>query len=113
MPAPVPSTGVGGTTSLTYFPPRPVEAGRVRSVASLVVVSNGTSGATTQTNRTTTNDGRGDNALTVDLTAAGGVVTAAAVGNNAGLGYRVGDLVTVTDSSAAGAVVLRVASVTG
>jgi hypothetical protein len=92
-----------------------VEHGRQRAVSTLAVVSNGTSGATNQTGLATTSDGNGNDALLVNLTAAGGVVTAAAVGSNAGLGYRVGDYVTVTAAAAGtGAdVVLRVTAVTG
>ena len=64
-----------------------------RSPRAFAITGNGTSGATTLTNLATTTSGAGTG-LTVNLTAAGGVVTAAAV-NTRAFGYRVGDTVTV------------------
>lgn len=92
--------GVGVTNSDTWYPFPPVELGRAgAAVATVTVTGNGGSGATTMTNRATTTDG-GGSALTVNLTASNGVVTAIAVGNNAGDGYRIGDQITVSAATA-------------
>jgi hypothetical protein len=84
--------------------PNPVafdgEAVRIRrSPNQFRVTGNGTSGATNQTNRTTTTSGAGTG-LTVNLTAAGGVVTAAAPGSTRGFGYRIGDTITISTAQA-------------
>ena len=94
--------GVGpSVTHDTWFPFAPVELGRAgNAVATLSVKENGTGGGSSSTTNTaTTNDGNGAD-LTVDLTIGSGVVSAAAVGNAAGTGYRVGDKVTVTAADA-------------
>lgn len=69
-----------------------------RTIRSLEIVADGDANATTQTGRTTSG-GRGTG-LTVDVTAAGGVVTAVAVNDPGDKGYQVGDLITITNSSA-------------
>jgi hypothetical protein len=68
-------------------------------VKTIKVEQDGTSGATAKTNlaTTTTNTGTG---LTVNLAAAGGKVTGITVGNNAGIGYQVGDSVAITTAAA-------------
>ncbi|MFN7318964.1 MAG: hypothetical protein ACK5S6_05610 [bacterium] len=93
MPVRQTSVGVGTVNSSTFFPPVPVERGRARGVATLTIITNGTSGATTTSNALTTCE-RGvlSSGLTVNLTAAGGVVTAA-VPNAAGLNYQIGQLI--------------------
>lgn len=109
MPVRQTSVGVGSIAgSSTFFPLVPVEQGRARGVASLSIITNGTSGATT-TNPALTTCERGvlSSGLTVNLTAVGGVVTAA-VPNAAGLNYQIGQLVRPIGSTATGAVVLRV-----
>lgn len=109
MPVRQTSVGVGSVAgSSTFFPPRPVENGRGRGVATLSIITNGTSGATS-TNPATTTCERGNlsSGLTVNLTAAGGVVTAAAP-NAAGLNYQIGQLVYPIGSTATTQVLLRV-----
>ena len=64
--------------------------------SALTVTGNGTSGATAKTGLATT--GGSGTGLTVDLTAAGGVVTGAVV-KVAGSGYAVGDVITVAKSN--------------
>ena len=86
--------------SETWYPFPGIELGRAGgAVATVTVTGNGGSGATTKTNQVTTTDGRGSG-LTVNLTAAGGVVTAIALGNAAGSGYRIGDQITVSAAAA-------------
>lgn len=109
MPVRQTSIGVGSIAgSSTFFPLVPVEQGRGRGVASLSIITNGTSGATTTSNALTTCE-RGvlSNGLTVNLTAAGGVVTAA-VPNAAGLNYQTGQLILPIAATASTQVVLRV-----
>lgn len=106
--------GVGVTTSQTWYPFAPVELGRAGgSVVTVTLTGNGGSGATNKTNQATTSD-RNGSGLTVNLTAAAGVVTAITVGNNAGDGYRIGDQITVSAAAAgtASAVTGTVASLT-
>lgn len=109
MPVRQASVGVGSIAgSSTFFPPRPVEVGRSRGVASLSIITNGTSGATT-TNPALTTCERSvlSSGLTVNLTASGGVVTAA-VPNAAGLNYRIGQLIRPIGSTATGSLILQV-----
>jgi hypothetical protein len=108
MPVRQTSVGVGTVNSSTFFPPVPVERGRARGVATLTIITNGTSGATTTSNALTTCE-RGvlSSGLTVNLTAAGGVVTAA-VPNAAGLNYQIGQLIFPIAATATTQVVLRV-----
>lgn len=109
MPVRQTSVGVGSIAgSSTFFPLVPVEQGRARGVATLSIITNGTSGATTTSNALTTCE-RGvlSSGLTVNLTASGGVVTAA-VPNAAGLNYRVGQLIYPIAATASTQVVLRV-----
>jgi hypothetical protein len=101
--------GVGSIAgSSTFFPARPVEYSRNRGVATLSILTNGTSGATTTSNALTTCE-RGvlSSGLTVNLTASGGVVTSA-VPNAAGLNYFIGQLIRPIGATASGALVLRV-----
>lgn len=65
----------------------------------MAVTQDGTSGATAKTNLATTTQGNGTG-LTVNLAAAGGKVTEMTVGNNAGSGYQMGDVVAVTATAA-------------
>jgi hypothetical protein len=77
----------------------------------LAVVDGGTSGATNKTGQATTGGAPGTG-MTVDLVAAGGVVTSARVGSNPGNGqYPIGAQITVAAATAGTAadVVLRVA----
>ena len=76
---------------------------RNQRVAAIAVTGNGTSGATAKTNLATTTSGKGTG-LTVNLAAAGGVVTAITVGNSAGLGYELGDTIGITTTLAGTAV---------
>lgn len=88
--------GVGVTNSETWYPFPGIELGRAGgAVATVTLTGNGGSGATSMSNKVTTTD-RNGSGLTVNLTAAGGVVTAIAVGSNAGDGYRIGDQITVS-----------------
>jgi hypothetical protein len=88
--------GVGVTNSETWYPFPGIELGRAGGkVATVTLTGNGGSGATTMTNKATTTSKNGSG-LTVNLTAAAGVVTAIALGNNAGTGYRIGDQITVS-----------------
>jgi hypothetical protein len=100
--------GVGTIAgSSTFFPCRPVEEGRARGVAGLVLLTNGVSGVTAVSNRPTTSErplNRGAG-LTVTLTAAGGVYTAVAV-NAGGTGYRENDLIRVVGNAGTGTVLL-------
>lgn len=109
MPVRQTSVGVGSIAgSSSFFPPRPVEIGRARGVATLSIITNGTSGATT-TNPALTTCERSvlSSGLTVNLTASGGVVTAA-VPNAAGLNYQIGQFVRPIGSTATGSLLLRV-----
>jgi hypothetical protein len=86
--------------SETWYPFPGIELGRPGKVATITLGTatgdNGTSGATTVSNKATTTDGKGSG-LTVDITAAAGVVTAVAINSgNAGSGYRIGDKITVS-----------------
>jgi hypothetical protein len=86
--------------SETWYPTPPIEYSRAGGkVASITLTGNGGSGATTMTNKATTSDGRGTG-LTVNLTAGSGVVTAVAVGNATGTGYRIGDQITISTAVA-------------
>jgi hypothetical protein len=109
MPVRQTSVGVGSIAgSSTFFPPRPVESERARGVASLSIITNGTSGAiTTNLAATTCERGVLSSGLTVILTAVGGVVTAATP-TTAGLNYQVGQLIYPPASAASTQVVLRV-----
>lgn len=109
MPVRQTSVGVGSVAgSSTFFPPVPVERHRARGAATLTLITNGTSGASTTSNCVTTCE-RGvlSSGLTVNLTAAGGVVTAA-VPNAAGTNYAIGQLIFPIAATATTQVVLRV-----
>jgi hypothetical protein len=97
--------------SLTFFPHRQVEDGRNRGVASLTIITNGTSGATT-TNPASTTCERNclASGLTVNLTAASGLVTAATP-NAAGLNYKEGMLIYPYGAGTSTQPILRVDSV--
>ncbi len=69
-----------------------------RPIRSVTLVDDGTGSATTQTGRATS--GGSGTGLTVDLTAAAGVVTAVAINNQGDKGYKLGELITVTNSTA-------------
>jgi len=109
MPVRQTSVGVGSIAgSSTFFPLVPVEQSRARGVATLSIITNGTSTASTTNNCVTTCE-RGvlSSGLTVNLTAAGGVVTVA-VPNAAGLNYQIGQLIYPIAATATTQVVLRV-----
>ena len=103
-------TGIAGLTSKTWYPQPPVEWGRAGgSVATITLGSatgdNGTGSGTNGTvdNKPTSTDGNGDDNLRVDLTIASNVCTAITVDAAAaadGVGYRIGDKVTVTAGNA-------------
>ena len=81
--------------SSTFFPFAPVELGRDRGVASLVLIGNGTSGATSTNPAATTCERSNLNSgLTVTLAASGGVYTGVTI-NAAGLNYREGEVLQV------------------
>ena len=109
MPVRQTSIGVGSIAgSSTFFPLVPVEQSRARGVATLSIITNGTSGASTTSNALTTCERSVlSSGLTVNLTASGGVVTAA-VPNAAGLNYQVGQLIRPIAATATTQVVLRV-----
>lgn len=109
MPVRQTSIGVGSIAgSSTFFPLVPVEQSRPRGVATLSIITNGTSGASTTSNALTTCERSVlSSGLTVNLTASGGVVTAA-VPNAAGLNYQVGQLIRPIAATATTQVVLRV-----
>ena len=96
MPIRQTSVGVGTVAgSSTFFPNRPVESGRDRGVATLTLIGNGTSGASSTNPAATTNERTNLNSgLTVTLTAAGGIYTAVAI-NAAGVNYREGEMILV------------------
>ena len=108
MPQATSTTGVGGTTSETFFMPPPVEWGRAGGAVKTIAVGsasgdNGTGGGTdgAVADKTTTTDG-GGTGLVVDLTIASNVCSAivpdpAAAGSD-GNGYRIGDKITVAAS---------------
>jgi hypothetical protein len=100
MPVQQSSTAVGSVSkSLTFFPHRPVEEGRNRGVATLTLITTGTSGAATTSNCNTTVDRSNLSVgLTVNITASGGVATAIAI-NAGGTGYRAGQTFTVVGSN--------------
>jgi hypothetical protein len=77
------------------------EIKRSTRVALITVNVGGDGGgaATNKTNLATTTQSNGTG-LTVNLTATAGKVTEIAVGNNAGLGYELGDTVAVTKAAA-------------
>lgn len=75
------------------------EIKRNSRVATLAVLADGTSGATAKAGLATTTAGVGSG-LTVNLTAAGGKVTGITVGNAAGAGYEMGDVITVAAAAA-------------
>lgn len=100
--------------SETWYPLSPIELGRSgAAVATVTLTGNGGSGATAKSNQVTTTD-RNGSGLTVNLTAASGVVTGITVGDNAGDGYRIGDQITVSAAAAgtASAVTGTVATLT-
>lgn len=86
-------TGVNGLKAAGGAQANGVILAALFAGTALTVTGNGTSGATAKTGAATTG-GKGTG-LTVDLTAAGGVVTSAKV-NNPGTGYAIGDVITVT-----------------
>ena len=109
MPRAHPITGIRSLTSKTYFNQPPVEWGRAGGAVATIAVGtatgdNGTGSGTDGAvdNKPTSTDGNGDN-LRVDLTIASNVCTAITVDAAAaadGVGYRVGDKVTVTAGNA-------------
>jgi hypothetical protein len=85
-------TGVNGLVAAGGAATNGVKLAKLAAGSALTVTGNGTSGATAKTGVATTG-GKGTG-LTVDLIAAGGVVTGAVV-KAPGSGYAVGDVITV------------------
>lgn len=84
------------------------------AVTQLAILTNVSSGATTATPRDTfPENSQGGQGLTVTNTAAGGIVTGLSIGNSAGTGYRIGDIVTILGTSGTTPVTASVASLTG
>lgn len=112
MPVRQDSVGVGLVSSSTFFPLVPVEQGRDRGVAGLVLLTNGTSGASTTADAQTVNErvnlGGG---LTVTLTAAGGIYTGVTV-NAAGANYKEGETLLVPFAQGTGGVLRLVVGAT-
>lgn len=91
--------GVGVTTSETYYPFAPVELGRSGgTVASVTRLTAGT-GQTAGT-KTTTCDNANGSGCTITTTVTDGAVTGQTVAAG-GDGYRVGDVLTVSGTTAA------------
>ena len=96
MPVRQTSVGVGSIAgSSTLFPPVPVEFDRPRGVATLALLTNGTSGASSTNPAATTNERNNlASGLTVTLAASGGAYTTVTI-NAAGLNYAEGDVILV------------------
>ena len=89
-------TGVNGLVGAGGKATNGVVLAKLAAGYNLSVTGNGTSGATAKTGLATTG-GKGTG-LTVNLTAAGGVVTGATVANP-GSGYAIGDVITVAKAT--------------
>jgi hypothetical protein len=113
MPVRQTSAGVGSIAgSSTFFPFRPVELDRPRGVATLTLIANGTSGATSTNPAATSNERNNLGAgLTVTLAASGGVYTTVTI-NAAGLNYAEGDVILVPLAAGTPALRLIVSTVT-
>jgi hypothetical protein len=104
-PFDVPPPSVENITEAVVEPPPaadPTPGSEIKwntKVVNLAVTQDGATGATAKTNLATTTQGNGTG-LTVNLAAAGGKVTGMTVGNNAGSGYQMGDVVAVTTAAA-------------
>ena len=83
---------VGGAGDVNVIPAGTV--GAQNTVVALTVSAGGT-GYTGANNVATTTNGSGSG-LTVNTTVGAGAVTAVAIGNSAGTGYKVGDTITVS-----------------
>jgi hypothetical protein len=113
MPVRQSTVGVGLVSSSTFFPLVPVEQGRDRGVSSLTLITNGTASAVSTNPAATVSERPNDaSGLTVNATAAAGVVTSLSV-VAAGLGYRIGDIVTITVTGATAPVTASVTGLTG
>jgi hypothetical protein len=111
MATTVPTTGVAGLTSLTYYPTPRVEYGRAGSgVATVAIVSGGTGYTGTTGKTSTAESGYSGSGATFTISHTGGVIDAISAVTAAGDGYRVGDYLTVDGGN--GDCVLRVDAVT-
>jgi hypothetical protein len=91
--------GVGVTTSQTYYPLPPIEAGRAGgTVASVTRLTAGT-GQTAGTNATTCDNANGSG-CTLTTTVTSGAVTGQTIAAG-GDGYRVGDVLSVAGTTSA------------
>jgi hypothetical protein len=113
MPVRQTSVGVGSIAgSSTFFPHVPVELDRSRGVATLTLIANGTSGASSTNPAATTNERNNLAAgLTVTLAASGGVYTTVTI-NAAGANYAEGDVILVPLAAGTPALKLIVSTVT-
>ena len=87
---------VGGAGDVNVIPAG--TEGAQNTVVALTV-SDGGSGYTAANNVATTTTGNGSG-LTVNTTVVAGAVTAVAIGNSAGTGYKVGDTITISGGGA-------------
>ena len=87
---------VGGPGDVNVIPAG--TEGAQNTVVALTV-SDGGSGYTAANNVATTTTGNGSG-LTVNTTVVAGAVTAVAIGNSAGTGYKVGDTITISGGAA-------------
>ncbi|MBI51722.1 MAG: hypothetical protein CL779_00690 [Chloroflexi bacterium] len=103
-------SGVGTVSSQTWYPMPPIEWGRAGAAVATIAIGTGSTndgggGGTdgTVSNQETTTDGNGTG-LKVDLTISGNVCTAIAPatggGQRDGVGYRIGDKITITAANA-------------
>jgi hypothetical protein len=91
--------GVGVTTSQTYYPLPPIEAGRAGgTIASVTRLTAGT-GQTAGTKATTCDNANGSG-CTLTTTVTGGAVTGQSIAAG-GDGYRVGDVLSVAGTTSA------------
>lgn len=103
--------GSNGTTKVTG---RIDMVNSIGAPTSIVLLGTGTASVTTQTGLATFAANTGPNGLQVNVTAAGGVVTAAVPATDReGFGYCIGDIVTIAGTSASTVVTAFVASLTG
>lgn len=91
-------TGVNGLVAAGGAQTNGVKLAYLAAGRSLTVTGNGTSGATAKTGLATT--GGGGTGLTVDLIAAGGVVTGAVVKSPGTGAYKIGDVITIAKATA-------------
>jgi len=91
--------GVGVTTTATYYPLPPIEAGRAGGTVATVTRLTAGTGQTAGTKATTCDNANGSG-CTITTTVTDGAVTGQTVAAG-GDGYRVGDILTVTGTTSA------------